>query len=124
MSPWRASTSPLMNTRVDSFVCCIPTSNSANVELKEQTEKFAASEANVDALTLERDAMKEALAKWTNAVAERDKQLKEGNAQIQKLADDLNAAVKKYNQLATNYNAVVEELNKLRSAAAKETKQP
>ena len=96
----------------------------ANVELKEQTEKFAASEANVDALTLERDAMKEALAKWTNAVAERDKQLKEGNAQIQKLADDLNAAVKKYNQLATNYNAVVEELNKLRSAAAKETKQP
>jgi len=89
----------------------------ANVELKEQTEKFAASDAKVDALILDRDALKESLSKWTNAVAERDKQLKESNAQIQKLAADLNAAVAKHNQLATNYNAVVKDLNELRSAS-------
>jgi chromosome segregation ATPase len=87
----------------------------ANLDLKEQTEKSAASDVKIDSLRLERDALKESLAKWTNAVAERDKHLKESNAQIQKLADDLNSAVKKYNQLATNYNAVVKDLNELRS---------
>jgi chromosome segregation ATPase len=94
----------------------------ANLSLKEQTDKSAASETQIEILTLERDELKKSLAKWTNAVAERDRQLKESNTQIQKLADDLNAAVVKHNQLATNYNAVVKDLNELRSAPPKEAK--
>jgi chromosome segregation ATPase len=89
----------------------------AHVDLKQQTEKSATDETKIEALKLERDALKESLAKWTNAVIERDKRLNESNAQIQKLADDLNAAVEKYNRLATNYNAVVKDLNELRSAS-------
>ena len=96
----------------------------ANVELKEQTEKSAAGETKIENLTVERDELKSALAKWTNAVAERDQRLKESNVQIQKLADDLNAAVVKYNQLATNYNSVVKDLNEARSTPPKESKQP
>jgi len=92
----------------------------ANLNLKEQTEKSAGNEAKIENLTLERDELKKNLGKWTNAVAERDARLKEGNAQIQKLANDLNASVLKYNQLATNYNAVVKELNELRSVSPKE----
>jgi chromosome segregation ATPase len=86
----------------------------ANVNLKEQTNKSASNETKIEKLTAERDELKNNLSKWTNAVVERDQRLKENNAQIQKLADDLNNAVKKYNQLATNYNAVVKDLNALR----------
>ncbi len=96
----------------------------ANVSLKEQTDKSSGNEAKIENLTVERDELKTTLAKWTNAVAERDQRLKESNAQIQKLAHDLNAAVVKYNQLATNYNAVVKDLNESRSAPPKESKQP
>jgi chromosome segregation ATPase len=90
----------------------------ANVSLKEQIDKSAGDETKIENLTVERDELKTALVKWTNAVAERDQRLKESNAQIQKLADDLNAAVVKYNQLATNYNSVVNDLNELRSKTA------
>lgn len=94
----------------------------ANVNLKAETDKFAGNEAKIENLTLERDELKINLSKWTNAVAERDERLKEYNEQIQKMADDLNAAITKYNQLATNYNTAVNDLNALRSAPAKETK--
>lgn len=94
----------------------------ANVELKQESEKAASNEAKLNALMLERDALQESLAKWTNAVTERDQRLKESNAQIQKLANDLNAAVRKYNQLATNYNDVVKDLNELRAASSQPKK--
>ncbi len=94
----------------------------ATVNLKEQTDKSLGHETKIDALTVERDGLKNSLAQWTNAVAARDKRLAESNAEIQKLADDLNAAVVKYNQLGSNYNTVVNDLNALRARAASTNK--
>lgn len=90
----------------------------ASLNLKKQTDKSVGNERQIERLTAERDELKNNLSKWTNAVAERDRRLKENNAQIQKLANDLNAAVLKHNQLATNYNAAVKDLNALRSKSA------
>ncbi len=57
-------------------------------------------------LTLERDQLKAAITNWTNAVAVRDERMKEANARIKQLAADLNTSIRKYNELATNRNAV------------------
>ncbi len=43
-------------------------------------------------------------------MALRDERMKEANARIEQLAADLNASIRKYNELVTNYNAVVRTL--------------
>jgi hypothetical protein len=70
--------------------------------------------------------LKSSVTNWVNAVAERDKRLEENNLRIQELATNLNSSIAKYNQLASNYNIVVKDLNALRSQAApaKEAGQP
>lgn len=59
---------------------------------------------------MERDQLKGAITNWANAVALRDERMKEANARIEQLAADLNASIRKYNELVTNYNAVVRTL--------------
>ena len=49
------------------------------------------------------------------AVATRDERLIECNREMNRLANELNAAIRKFNDLATNYNAVVKDLNDLRA---------
>ncbi len=66
-------------------------------------------------VTLERDQLKVSVTNWMNAVAVRDESLKEANVRIRKLADDLNMSILKFNELATNYNAVVGAFDRLRS---------
>jgi len=39
------------------------------------------------------------------AVAVRDERMKRANARIQQLAEDLNASIRKYNELITNRNS-------------------
>ncbi len=76
--------------------------------LRSQVEQKVASTENVNQqLTLERDQLKAAITNWTNAVAVRDERMKEANARIKQLAADLNTSIRKYNELATNRNAVV-----------------
>src|SRR5436309_1561801 len=48
-------------------------------------------------------------------LATRDERLKEGNTEINRLANELNASIRKFNELATNYNAAVKDLNDLRA---------
>jgi hypothetical protein len=45
--------------------------------------------------------------------------MKEANARIEQLAADLNASIRKYNELVTNYNAVVKSLGPTRSQTGK-----
>jgi chromosome segregation ATPase len=58
-------------------------------------------------LTSERDQFKVAITNWANAVALRDERMKEANGRIEQLAADLNATIRKYNGLVSNYNAAV-----------------
>jgi uncharacterized coiled-coil DUF342 family protein len=55
--------------------------------------------------------LKAALDKWIAAVAQRDQALKLAGVQIQKLANERNDAILKFNDLAGKYNAVVKQLN-------------
>jgi chromosome segregation ATPase len=76
--------------------------------LRSQIEqKLETAEAGNERLTLERDQLKVAITNWANAVALRDERMKEANVRIEELAADLNASIRKYNKLVTNYNAVV-----------------
>ena len=72
-------------------------------------------------LASQRDALKASVTNWAGAVASRDERLKEANVRIRQLADDLNASIRKFNDLATNHNAVVKELNELRARLAQPT---
>ena len=76
--------------------------------LRSQVEQRVASAENANQqLALERDQLKAAITNWTNAVAVRDERMKEANTRIEQLAADLNASIRKYNELATNRNAAV-----------------
>ncbi len=80
----------------------------AERDLRAQVEqKLTTAEASNEHLTMERDQLKGAITNWANAVALRDERMKEANARIEQLAADLNASIRKYNDLVTNYNAAV-----------------
>ena len=89
-------------------------------DLRSQIEqKFGTAEAANEQLTLERDQLKGAITNWANAVALRDERMKQANARIEELAADLNASIRKYNELVTNYNAVVKALGGTRGQTGK-----
>jgi chromosome segregation ATPase len=74
--------------------------------LRFQAEQKAISvESANEQIALERDQLKVAITNWANAVALRDERMKEANARIEQLAADLNATIRKYNELVTNHNA-------------------
>jgi chromosome segregation ATPase len=80
--------------------------------LKESQEKFRDLAADRDKLIVERDQLKTSLDKYIAAVAERGAALKRASEQIQMLSADRNDAVAKFNDLAAQYNALVDELKK------------
>ena len=80
--------------------------------LKESGAKAAELESKLAHADADREQLKESVAKWTEAVTVRDEELTKARDQIQKLADDRNVAVQKFNDLAERYNTVVQDLNK------------
>jgi chromosome segregation ATPase len=72
--------------------------------LAEADQKVATDEAELKQL-------KAALDKWVAAVAQRDQALKQAGSEIQKVANERNDAILKFNDLAGKYNAVVKQLN-------------
>jgi chromosome segregation ATPase len=76
----------------------------AESALTEAQQKVADDQAEIKQL-------KTALNKWAAAVAERDHALKLAGDQIQKLANERNDAILKFNDLAGKYNLVVKQLN-------------
>lgn len=68
----------------------------------------------------DREELKAAVAKWSEAVQLRDEQIKKGNQDLESLVkqrndavDQLNALVKKYDQLVLELNARTEKYNAL-----------
>jgi chromosome segregation ATPase len=78
---------------------------------KEASDKNETLQRENTNLAAQVDQLKENVARWTDAVAERDERLKEARDQIQTLAVDRNAAVEKFNELAEKHNANIEQLN-------------
>jgi chromosome segregation ATPase len=86
--------------------------------LEETRQKLHTAERETVQLASERDQLKVSVTNWAAAVAVRDERLKEANSHIRRLADELNMSILRFNELATNYNAVVKDLNDLRARPA------
>src|SRR2546430_8415838 len=84
--------------------------NKAHNELADALQRLRAAERQTNQLTVERDQLKVSVTSWAAAVTTRDERLKEANAEIRRLSDELNASIRKFNDLATNYNAAVKDL--------------
>jgi len=94
----------------------------ARSDLRQARDRLRTVESENFQLTGERDQLREAITNWMSAVAIRDERINEANGRIRDLADQLNASIRKFNELTTNFNNVVTELNKQRAdsgAAAK-----
>jgi chromosome segregation ATPase len=89
----------------------------AKAEGEESRRQLRQSEAANRRLTAERDQIRENLTVWTNAVAQRDARIAEANDRIRDLGGRLNTSIEKFNELATNYAAVVKALKATRGAA-------
>lgn len=87
-------------------------------DLDETRRQLRTNETAVAVLTAERDQLKESVTNWMEAVAQRDALAKEANGRIEELSQRLNASIQKFNDLATNYNSVVKDLNEARLKAA------
>lgn len=87
----------------------------AHNELADALQKLRATEHLTNQLTVERDQLKTSITNWSAAVTARDERLKEANTEIKQLGDELNASIHKFNELVTNYNAVVTDLKDLRA---------
>jgi len=90
----------------------------AQTESNETRQKLRAAEGEVRQLTAGKNQLKTSITNWVAAAAARDDRLKEANSEIRRLADELNASITRFNNLATNYNAVVKDLNEIRAKLA------
>jgi chromosome segregation ATPase len=86
-------------------------------ELNDALQKTITAEREVRHLTVERDELKSRIGDWATAVATRDERLQQANGHVAQLSDELNAFIRRFNELATNHNQVVKELNELRARA-------
>ena len=68
-------------------------------------------EAQLAAVTRERDQLRATLDKWVAAVTERDAALKQADKEIQALVSERDGAVAKFNELAGKYNSLVKDWN-------------
>ena len=83
----------------------------AAAELKSAELNHLVSRREAAQVGAERDQLKESVAGWSKAVAERDEQLKRLGEQARKLAEDRNEAVVKFNELVGKHNETVTNLN-------------
>ncbi len=66
----------------------------------------------------ERDQLRTSITNWKQAVTLRDERLGEMEKQLRSVTEKANESIRKFNELATNYNSVVDQLNAARKAAA------
>jgi chromosome segregation ATPase len=87
-------------------------------DLENERHKSRDAENEAAKLTAERDQLKESVTNWANAVTRRDALIKEANGRIEDLSTNLNTSIRKYNELVTNYDDVVKQLNETRAKPA------
>jgi len=105
-----------LNEDLDQLKASLATERALRAQIE---QKLGSAETANEQLTLERDQLKGSISNWANAVALRDDRMKEANARIGQLAADLNASIRKYNELVTNYNAAVKALGGTRGQTGK-----
>jgi chromosome segregation ATPase len=93
-------------------------------DLEDTKRKLREDEGVIWTLTAERNQLRESITNWTQAVAQRDALMKEANSRIEEVSTQLNASIRKYNELATNYNNVVKDLNEARLKSVATTNSP
>jgi chromosome segregation ATPase len=106
-----------LNEDLDQLKTSLATERDLRVQVE---QKLKPVEAANEQLTLDRDQLKGAISNWASAVALRDEHMKEANTRIEQLAADLNASIRKYNELVTNYNAIVKSLGGTRGQTGKQ----
>ena len=60
---------------------------------------------------MEREQLKISVTNWAAAVTARDERIKEGNERIRQLGEDLNASIRKFNELAEAHSRLVKNWN-------------
>ena len=77
-------------------------------------KELAATELENARLKGEGEQLRSNNVAWKNAVALRDERLAETARQLLSVTEKANDSIRKFNDLATNYNAVVDQLNAFR----------
>ena len=90
----------------------------AEKDLGDTQRKLSLADHETHQLIVEREHLKTSITNWAAAVTTRDERLSEANTQLRRLSDDLNFSVRKFNDLATNHNALVKDVNELRARLA------
>ncbi len=79
--------------------------------LKETDAKLAKAGREIGHLESEREQLKSSVTNWAAAVTLRDERIKEGNERIRQLGEDLNASIRKFNELAETHGKLVKNWN-------------
>jgi uncharacterized coiled-coil DUF342 family protein len=87
----------------------------ASVSAAENRARADALENENSALISERDQLKTNVAKWAEAVTQRDKQIAAGNDAIKELTATRDKAISRFNDLAERHNALVKEFNEMKT---------
>lgn len=87
----------------------------SEAELKDARQRLRTAERDVLQLNTQRDQLRTSVTNWAEAVTLRDERLKDAAEQTRRLAEELNASIRKFNELATKHNALVKDVNDLRA---------
>ncbi|HXG46955.1 MAG TPA: hypothetical protein VNO52_04975 [Methylomirabilota bacterium] len=79
--------------------------------LKETEARLAGARREVAQLEAEREQLQTTVTNWAAAVAARDQRLREANARLKQLGEELSASIRKFNQLAETHGALVRAWN-------------
>lgn len=83
----------------------------ATSSLKETETKLSKSGREIGQLESEREQLKASVTNWAAAVTARDERIKEANDRLKQLGEDLNASIRKFNELAETHGKLVKAWN-------------
>ena len=79
--------------------------------LKETETKLAQAVREIVQLAAEREQLKASVTNWAAAVTLRDERIAKGNERIRQFGEDLNANIRKFNELAESHGKLVKNWN-------------
>ncbi len=83
----------------------------ATTSLKETETKLTRAGREIVQLEGEREQLKIRVTNWAAAVTARDERIKEANDRLKQLGEDLNASIRKFNELAETHGKLVKDWN-------------
>jgi len=83
----------------------------ATTSLKETETKLTKAGREIVQLEGEREQLKISVTNWAAAVTARDERIKEANDRLKQLGEDLNASIRKFNELAETHGKLVKNWN-------------